>query len=100
TDPDSDTFTWQITAPNETAVTAMSGTPAVSNGTYGTLSLNDDGSWSYTLDDTLENALLDALDAGERRAAGEMFAHPVSEILIDLEPVLVQQGVLAQNAGA
>ncbi|RDD66465.1 hypothetical protein DU478_08410, partial [Thalassococcus profundi] len=65
TDPDSDTFTWQITAPNETAVTAMSGTPAVSNGTYGTLSLNDDGSWSYTLDDTLENALLDALDAGE-----------------------------------
>ncbi len=36
---------------------------------------------------------IDALDAGERRAAGEMFAHPVSEILIDLEPVLVQQGV-------
>ena len=36
---------------------------------------------------------IDALDAGERRAAGEMFAHPVSEILLDFEPVLVQQGV-------
>lgn len=36
---------------------------------------------------------IDALDAGERRPAGEMFAHPVSEILMDFEPVLTQQGV-------
>lgn len=36
---------------------------------------------------------IDALEAGEREAAGEMFAHPVSEILFDLEPVLKQQGV-------
>lgn len=36
---------------------------------------------------------IDALDAGEREAAGEMFAHPVSEILFDLQPVLEQQGV-------
>ena len=36
---------------------------------------------------------IDALDAGERKAAAEMFAHPVSEILFDLEPVLRQQGV-------
>jgi len=38
---------------------------------------------------------IDALDAGERKAAAEMFAHPVSEILFDLEPVLRQQGVPA-----
>ncbi|MEM5518228.1 hypothetical protein WNY37_14810 [Henriciella sp. AS95] len=36
---------------------------------------------------------IDALDAGEREAAAEMFVHPVSEILFELEPVLVQQGV-------
>lgn len=36
---------------------------------------------------------IDALMIGERRAAGEMFAHPVSEILFEFEPVLKQQGV-------
>jgi hypothetical protein len=34
-----------------------------------------------------------ALDAGERRAAGEMFAHPVSEVLLDLAPVFESLGV-------
>lgn len=38
-------------------------------------------------------AATDALAEGRREAAAEMFAHPVSEILIDLEPVLQQQGV-------
>ncbi len=38
-------------------------------------------------------AAMDAAAIGEAEAAGEMFAHPVSEILIDLEPVLPQYGV-------
>jgi len=38
-------------------------------------------------------AAMDAAAIGETDAAGEMFAHPVSEILIDLEPVLPQYGV-------
>jgi len=38
-------------------------------------------------------AARDAFEAGESDAAAEMFAHPVSEILIDLEPVLEARGV-------
>lgn len=36
-------------------------------------------------------AMLDV--EGGRRAAGEMFAHPISEVYIDLEPVFEKQGV-------
>jgi len=38
-------------------------------------------------------AARDAYIAGEHEAAGEMFAHPVSEVLFDLQPVLAAQGV-------
>lgn len=34
-----------------------------------------------------------AIEAGERAAGAEMFAHPISEIYIDLEPVLAERGV-------
>lgn len=36
---------------------------------------------------------LDALEAGERSAGAEMFSHPISEIYVDLEPVLTGRGV-------
>lgn len=36
---------------------------------------------------------LDALEAGERSAGAEMFSHPISEIYVDLEPVIVERGV-------
>lgn len=36
---------------------------------------------------------LDALEAGERSAGAEMFSHPISEIYVDLEPVLAGRGV-------
>lgn len=35
-----------------------------------------------------------AAEAGERQAAGEMFAHPVSEILIDMAPTFQTLGVV------
>ena len=35
---------------------------------------------------------LAALEMGERAAAAEMFAHPVSEIYVDLEPVIEERG--------
>ncbi|MFT6661502.1 MAG: hypothetical protein ACJA0K_001494 [Maricaulis maris] len=35
---------------------------------------------------------IDALEAGERTAGAEMFAHPIAEIYIDFEPVLDAQG--------
>lgn len=35
----------------------------------------------------------DAVRIGERDAAGEMFAHPVSEVLLDMAPTFVQLGV-------
>ena len=38
-------------------------------------------------------AARDAFAAGRVEAAAEMFAHPVSEVLVDMEPVLAQQGV-------
>lgn len=38
-------------------------------------------------------AARDAYIAGETQAAGEMFAHPVSEVLFDVGPYLEQQGV-------
>jgi hypothetical protein len=38
-------------------------------------------------------AAIGALKAGERQAAGEMFAHPVSEVLLDLEPTFKALGV-------
>lgn len=38
-------------------------------------------------------AARDAFIAGKTDAAGEMFAHPVSEVLADVEPYLKQQGV-------
>ncbi|MCA8899911.1 MAG: hypothetical protein KDA53_01535 [Hyphomonas sp.] len=38
-------------------------------------------------------AARDAYAAGEKDAAAEMFAHPVSEVLFDMEPVLQGQGV-------
>lgn len=38
-------------------------------------------------------AARDAYAAGEAQAAAEMFAHPVSEVLADLAPVLTAQGV-------
>ena len=38
-------------------------------------------------------AARDAYIAGETSAAGEMFAHPVSEVLFDVGPYLEQQGV-------
>lgn len=34
-----------------------------------------------------------AAEAGERQAAGEMFAHPVSEVLIDMQPTFRTLGV-------
>lgn len=34
-----------------------------------------------------------AIEAGERSAGAEMFAHPISEIYVDLEPVLAERGV-------
>jgi hypothetical protein len=36
---------------------------------------------------------LAALDAGERSAGAAMFAHPISEIYVDLEPVIEERGV-------
>ena len=38
-------------------------------------------------------AARDAYAEGQQRAAGEMFAHPVSEVLFDMEPVFQQLGV-------
>ncbi|WP_285711664.1 hypothetical protein [Erythrobacter oryzae] len=38
-------------------------------------------------------AARDAYAAGEKQAAGEMFAHPVSEVLLDMEPVFTKLGV-------
>ncbi|WP_439619604.1 hypothetical protein [Hyphomonas sp.] len=38
-------------------------------------------------------AARDAYSAGETNAAAEMFAHPVSEVLFDMEPVLQARGV-------
>jgi hypothetical protein len=38
-------------------------------------------------------AARDAYAAGEKDAAAEMFAHPVSEVLFDLQPVLEARGV-------
>ena len=38
-------------------------------------------------------AARDAFATGRVEAAAEMFAHPVSEVLVDMEPVLAQQGV-------
>lgn len=38
-------------------------------------------------------AARDAFAMGHVEAAAEMFAHPVSEVLVDMEPVLAQQGV-------
>jgi hypothetical protein len=38
-------------------------------------------------------AARDAYRDGEAQAAGEMFAHPVSEVLFDMEPVLEARGV-------
>lgn len=35
---------------------------------------------------------IDAFEAGERTAGAEMFAHPISEIYIDFEPVLEARG--------
>ncbi len=37
-------------------------------------------------------AAQDAAAAGEVRAAAEMFAHPVSEVLLDMQPVFAAQG--------
>jgi hypothetical protein len=39
-----------------------------------------------------------AAEAGERQAAGEMFAHPVSEILIDMAPTFQTLGVAPFDA--
>lgn len=38
-------------------------------------------------------AARDAFAEGEKDAAGEMYAHPVSEVLFDMEPVFQAQGV-------
>ncbi len=38
-------------------------------------------------------AAKDAYDAGKRQEAAAMFAHPVSEVLIDLGPILADRGV-------
>ncbi len=38
-------------------------------------------------------AARDAYRDGEKQAAGEMFAHPVSEVLFDMEPVFEARGV-------
>ncbi|MEO0983379.1 MAG: hypothetical protein AAFX03_12095 [Pseudomonadota bacterium] len=38
-------------------------------------------------------AARDAYAAGRAEAAAEMFAHPIGEVLLDMEPVLVAQGV-------
>jgi hypothetical protein len=38
-------------------------------------------------------AARDAYGAGQKQAAGEMFAHPVSEVLLDMEPVFTKLGV-------
>ncbi|MEM7729603.1 MAG: hypothetical protein AAF311_10055 [Pseudomonadota bacterium] len=38
-------------------------------------------------------AARDAYAAGEMDAAGEMFAHPVSEVLAEMQPVFAQRGV-------
>jgi len=38
-------------------------------------------------------AARDAFEAGETKAAGEMFAHPVSEVLFDMAPIFEAQGV-------
>ena len=35
---------------------------------------------------------IDALELGERTAGGEMFAHPISEIYVDLEEVVLELG--------
>lgn len=40
-------------------------------------------------------AARDAVGIGEREAASEMFAHPVSEVLIDMAPTFAQLGVPA-----
>lgn len=38
-------------------------------------------------------AARDAFAAGQRREAAEMFAHPVSEVLVEMAPVFAKQGV-------
>jgi len=38
-------------------------------------------------------AARDAYAAGQKQAAGELFAHPVSEVLLDMEPVFAKLGV-------
>jgi hypothetical protein len=38
-------------------------------------------------------AARDAYAAGNKQAAGEMFAHPVSEVLLDMDPVFARLGV-------
>ncbi|MBU7580590.1 MAG: hypothetical protein KAF27_08970, partial [Porphyrobacter sp.] len=38
-------------------------------------------------------AARDAYAAGKKEAAGEMFAHPVSEVLLDMEPAFAKLGV-------
>ena len=38
-------------------------------------------------------AARDAYAEGRTKEAAEMFAHPVSEVLVDMEPVFAQQGV-------
>lgn len=43
-------------------------------------------------------AAKDAVQVGERAAAGEMFAHPVSEVLLDMAPVFQQLGVTTFDA--
>jgi hypothetical protein len=35
----------------------------------------------------------DAFKAGKKEAAGEMFAHPASEVLVDMDPVFAKRGV-------
>ena len=43
-------------------------------------------------------AARDAFAAGETEAAAEMFAHPVAEVLLSIEPVLKAQGVVPFDA--
>lgn len=38
-------------------------------------------------------AARDAFALGKKQAAGEMFAHPVSEVLFDMQPIFKKQGV-------
>jgi hypothetical protein len=38
-------------------------------------------------------AARDAYGAGQKQAAGEMFAHPVSEVLLDMDPAFTKLGV-------